>query len=74
MLGFVQIADFMQDGAPRAGLRVRVRVPSALRQSLGEVAVGEFRKFKTAGRSVLVVLKVGSRLLDFRPQDVIGED
>lgn len=72
-LGLVQIADFMDNGAPREGLRVNVRVPSWLRASLGEVAVGEFRKFKPAGRRVLVVLKVGSRLMEFRPQDVLGE-
>jgi len=71
-LGGVQLSDFMQDGAPREGLKVRVRVPTALRESLGTEAVGEFRKFKPAGRRVLVVLKVGARLLEFRPQDVIG--
>lgn len=72
-LGVVQLSDFMQNGAPREGLKVRVRVPSALRASLGDEAVGEFRKFKPSGRRVLVVLKVGNRLLEFRPQDVIGE-
>lgn len=70
-LGSVQLSDFMQNGAPREGLKVRVRVPTALRESLGSEAVGEFRKFKPAGRRVLVVLKVGSRLVEFRPQDVI---
>ena len=70
-LGLVQLSDFMQNGAPREGLKVRVRVPAALRESLGSEAVGEFRKFKPAGRRVLVVLKVGSRLVEFRPQDVI---
>lgn len=69
----VQIAEFMQNGAPRAGLRVNVRVPSSLRSSLGEVAVGEFRRFKPVGRTVFVVLKVGSRLMEFRLQDVIGK-
>lgn len=71
-MGSVQLSDFMQDGSPREGLKVRVRVPAALRESLGVEAVGEFRRFKAAGRRVLVVLKVGSRLLEFRPQDVIG--
>ena len=70
-LGSVQLSDFMQNGAPREGLKVRVRVPTALRESLGSEAVGEFRKFKPAGRRVLVALKVGSRLVEFRPQDVI---
>ena len=70
-LGLVQLSDFMQNGAPREGLKVRVRVPAALRESLGSEAVGEFRRFKPAGRRVLVVLKVGSRLVEFRPQDVI---
>lgn len=69
----MQLTEFMKDGAPRVGLRVRVRVPSALRNRLGTEVVGEFRHFNAQGRRVLVVLKVGGRLLEFRPQDVVGE-
>jgi hypothetical protein len=69
----VQVADFMEHGSPRVGLKVRVRVPSAQQEKLGKQIVGEFRSFRAKGRRVLVLLKVGSRLLEFRPQDVLGE-
>jgi len=62
----------MQNGSPRVGLKVRVRVPSARREKLGAEVVGEFRSFHAQGRRVLVLLKVGSRLLEFRPQDILG--
>lgn len=74
----MQISDFMTEGAPRVGLRVRVQVPAATRAKLKGVPVdpegvlvGEFLRFNAKGRKVLLVLRVGRRLVEVRPQDAV---
>jgi len=74
----MQIHDFMKEGSPRVGLKVRVQVPAASRAKMKGVAVdekgvllGEFLRFSARGRKVLLVLRVGRRLVEVRPQDAI---
>jgi len=63
----MQIKDFMAEGAPRVGLRVKVKGKDG-----EDDVVGEFRRFKAEGRKVMLVLKVGRRLVEVRPQDAIA--
>lgn len=74
----MQISDFMAEGNPRVGLKVKVQVPAASRAKLKGVTVdtkgvlvGEFLRFSAKGRKVLLVLRVGRRLVEVRPQDAI---
>ena len=74
----MQIHDFMTEGTPRRGLKVKVQVPAASRAKMKGVAVdakgilvGEFLRFSAKGRKVLLVLRVGRRLVEVRPQDAI---
>lgn len=74
----MQISDFMTEGSPRVGLKVKVQVPAASRTKLKGVTVdakgvlvGEFLRFSAKGRKVLLVLRVGRRLVEVRPQDAI---
>lgn len=62
----MKIAEFMAEGSPRVGLRVKVRSKG------GDDVVGEFRRFKAEGRKVMLVLKVGRKLVEVRPQDALG--
>jgi len=74
----MKISDFTTEGSPRVGLKVKVQVPAAQRAQLKGVAVdpkgvlvGEFLRFSAKGRKVLLVLRVGRRLVEVRPQDAI---
>jgi hypothetical protein len=61
----MKIAEFMADGSPRVGLRVKVRSKG------GDDVIGEFRRFRADGRKVLLVLKIGRKLVEVRPQDAV---
>lgn len=62
----VKIADLVS----KPNAKVKIRVPSELRATLGEKARGIVRKVTPKGSVTWVQVKVGARLYDFRPQDL----